>query len=181
MGQLLWIGCLKCLVGPSGLGCGRPSRQVSMISKSFCPSKSRKEPMSGFGLMLCVVVPYGMISPIFFVQPCARRGLSLSISFEGVGWNLKLHIPLNDWELEQVVDHMSQLDRAMLGNPDDDDSRWWAFEPSGIFLVKSCFFSLVPQIDCGFPIKTICKSNLPSKARFFFWLVYWGHAPQWTT
>lgn len=65
---------------------------------------------------------------------------------QGTDWNLHLHRPLNDWEVDKMVDLVRHLDIAQLGALEEEDNGVWEADPLGFFTVKFCCHLLLPNV-----------------------------------
>lgn len=93
---------------------------------------------------------------------------------QGNDWNLHLRRPLNDWEGDLLMDLLRRLNMVQPGAPEDEDSRVWEANLSGIFSVKSCCRLLMSNEGRINLIQTVWKLGMCSKVSFLLWLVYWG-------
>lgn len=91
-------------------------------------------------------------------------------------WNLHLRRTINDWDVPTTSCLLSRLERVPIANSADDDFRFWPYESKGLFTVKSMCSVWDPVDLRQWPFDFIWGSKVPSKLRFFLWLLFLGKA-----
>jgi len=88
------------------------------------------------------------------------------------GWNLSFRRPLNDWEIQRLVDFFGILEQFK-GTSTSQDGLFWNHNCNGNFSVKEAykkFNSFTHQVT-GWPWKLIWKVKIPPKVSCFTWLL----------
>ena len=88
------------------------------------------------------------------------------------GWNLSCRRPLNDWEIQRLVDFFGILEQFK-GTSTSQDRLFWNHNCNGNFRVKEAykkFNSFTHQVT-SWPWKLIWKVKIPPKVSCFTWLL----------
>jgi len=88
------------------------------------------------------------------------------------GWNLSFRSPLNDWEIQRLVDFFGILEQFK-GTSTSQDGLFWNHNCNGNFSVKEAYKKLnsfTHQVT-GWPWKLIWKVKIPLKVSCFTWLL----------
>ncbi|WMV53791.1 hypothetical protein MTR67_047176 [Solanum verrucosum] len=88
------------------------------------------------------------------------------------GWNLSFRRPLNDWEIQRLVDFFGILEQFK-GTSTSQDGLFWNHNCNGNFSVKEAykkFNSFTHQITV-WPWELIWKVKIPPKVSCFTWLL----------
>ncbi|KAK9086501.1 hypothetical protein Syun_028895 [Stephania yunnanensis] len=90
-------------------------------------------------------------------------------------WNLHLPNRIPARFHDEKCNLLNVLEQARL-HPNLEDKRIWNFDPSNIFTCKSFFHSLIddPSSHVHQAFKGLWKAMIPSKAKFFGWLLLHG-------
>ena len=95
---------------------------------------------------------------------------------EGGGcWNPLFVRPFNDWELEEVNNFLTCLNRTKV-QPSLEDKVRWVEEKNGLFSVNSMFKVLDSASHGYFLVNIIWRPKIQSRICFFAWEAAWGKA-----
>ena len=90
-----------------------------------------------------------------------------------VDWRVNFVRNFNDWELDSVASFLGLL-QSNLPTRVVDDGLWWTLKTTGIFDVRSYYYSLRESPDIAFPWKCIWRTKAPRRACFFVWTAAWN-------
>ena len=90
-----------------------------------------------------------------------------------VDWRVNFVRNFNDWELDSVASFLGLL-QSNLPTRVVDDGLWWTLKTTGIFDVRSYYYSLRESPNIAFPWKCIWRTKAPRRACFFVWTAAWN-------
>ena len=103
-------------------------------------------------------------------EPTTKRHCGRSLVKSG--WNLSFRRPLNDWDIQRLVDFFGILEQFK-GTSTSQDRLFWNHNCNGNFRVKEAykkFNSFTHQVT-SWPWKLIWKVKIPPKVSCFTWLL----------
>ncbi|RVW46613.1 Transposon TX1 uncharacterized 149 kDa protein [Vitis vinifera] len=86
----------------------------------------------------------------------------------GDGWTPLFSKALNDWEIEMMEQFILKI-QAFKVQRENEDKMVWTASRSGVFSVKSLYFTLEPGGSAMFPYVGIWRARVPPNVAFFAW------------
>jgi hypothetical protein len=74
----------------------------------------------------------------------------------------------HNWEVDVFVSFFQMLHSVKMSR-DSKDKLWWVSSKIWVFKVKSFFYSLASAGSNRFPLKSVRRSQPPSRVAFFVW------------
>ena len=149
---------------------GEPSETTGQSSEKTAVLNWEMEGKLLFGKMARTRIFKNLVPRYFHLKPAAKSHCAEMWSNQG--WNLSFRRPLNDWEIQRLVEFYKVL-WQFKGTIDAQDSLVWQDHNRDNFSVSRAYKKCNPYNSQGngWPWKLIWKTKIPYKVSCFTWLL----------